>query len=293
MQFESLSIKKQDIYLRNRYLHQYYNMILENIQQLHNNNIRLSKQNELLINRCINIDYNGKYINYDENRLNGNLNHENICNDNSFSKMENDPKKINFERVSSTLESIISGKPIYDESEDEEYHEEYEEYEKEEDDNKQTATNIVNESNKSKELNNNESNFDEFNNNDDNSNIKTSDELNMSSEELLEQTKIDDVFSNDNNDEGNDNNYNKNSCSDSKNSLNISEISLINTENLENNVSPLCLNNTETVINNENLLNENNDLQEHQDKNSENNIVIEEENEEEVVENLIRNEGNI
>jgi len=296
MQFESLSVKKQDIYLRNRYLHQLYNMILENIQQLHNNNIRLTKQNELLVNRCVNIDYNGKYLNYDENRLNGKSN----CND-LLSKSNNDTKTINFKRVSSTIESIISGETIDEDddinNEDEEYDGECEEHEEDEncEDIKQISSNIINESNELKELTNNESNINNETNGEKEDNALN--ELNLSPEELLEQTKIDldnGVSSNDDNNE-NDNSSNKNSCNNSKNSLNISKES-INSEIMDNDInnaenkSSHSLNNVGEVINDTNLLNEN---QEHQDNIIGNDNNMEDENEEEVVENLIQNEGNI
>jgi len=104
MQFESLSNKKKNIYLRNKYLHQLYTSILENIQQLHNYNIRLAKENEILINHCINIDYNGKYLNYDENKLKEDI----MLSSKSLNKNNDEIKKINYEKVSSTIESIIN-----------------------------------------------------------------------------------------------------------------------------------------------------------------------------------------
>ncbi|ORX58426.1 hypothetical protein BCR36DRAFT_317741, partial [Piromyces finnis] len=146
MQFESLSIKKQNVYLRNRYLHQLYYMILENIQQLHKNNIQLAKQNELLINRCIDIDFNGKYFNYDEDRLNE------IRGESESLIPKNMYKDIDYKRVSTTLESIITGENNKLKNEEGSDFEEENEEEEEIKDEKQTISNISNEFQKVKEI---------------------------------------------------------------------------------------------------------------------------------------------
>ena len=277
MQFESLSKKKKDIYLRNRYLHELYSMILDNIHRLNDNNIKLENENKMMVYHCIDIDYNGRYLNYDYNRLQSN---KNIA-QNSLTKDFSETKKINYEKVSSTLESIINeetleNNDIFDsmnENKNENNNNDNNKNSNSDNNNKNnnksnsnntdvgiTTTTTTTITNNNSNNNNNNNNFllEKINNKDnyDYKDIEFDDELKLNTEELLEQTKIE--FDNNNNNimiSSNSTTFNDISNNNNdKDSINTDEYDNIKENNSDNNNN----NNNNNNYNNNNNNNYNN-----------------------------------